>query len=205
MKNRNRLILLALMVTFALPVIVPFFMLNGDYSTKNNGNLIKPVFKVSEVSLTAWPENTAIEISYFDGLWELVVVSENGCDSTCLENLYKSNQVRLTQIKNFDDLRVTWLTNDSVPDQIRTQVATDYPDIDILNYQAEDNKWIESLKQHLALTELNGIYINDHLGYMMMNYPQGFDPSLIKKDVKHLFKAISTQKKRPTASNVLEK
>lgn len=192
------------MVTFALPVILPFFMLDGEYATKNNGNLIKPVFKVESVSLNTLPDNNAVDSTYFDGLWELVVISENGCTSDCLDNLYKSNQVRLTQIKNFDDLRVVWLINDSVPDQVRDKVANDYPDIQILYYQAENNAWLDSLKEHISVSELNGIYINDHLGYMMMNYPQGFDPSLIKKDVKHLFKAISTQKKRPTATNLSE-
>jgi hypothetical protein len=55
------------------------------------------------------------------------------------------------------------------------------------------------LKQQLNKDRLNGIYINDYLGFMMMSYPSDLSPSLIQKDVKHLFKAVSTQKKKPEA------
>lgn len=96
--RRNRFILLALVVVFALPPLLGWlFVMNPDWlpgGTINSGTLIHPPRPVSGLSLSSTGNEGAFDWSELRDKWVFVAINRGDCGEQCIERLIHLRQLR---------------------------------------------------------------------------------------------------------------
>jgi len=170
-RRRNRLVFVAIAVLFVVPILAATY-LNSTWTdwapdmTKNNGELIQPVRRVDGAS-QRWEAESG-------GRWTVLAVSD-GCDAACGEFMGVLANVHLALGRRGDRVRRELVTArqpsaPALPERLDTRVDGE------LSGRLEDTLGAAS------------VYLVDPLGNVMMRYPEGFDPSGLRKDLERLLK-----------------
>ena len=156
--------------------------------TSNKGTLIEPPRPISL--------DDSIELEGFAAedtlrrIWTLIYVTNDQCDTVCLDRLYKLRQTRLALGPQRMD-RVQGLFLHRGEFAADTQAVLERDHNGLMIYDIAETNRIRG-----ALTELHGenfaskgyIYVVDPFGNLMMQYDGDTSPYAIKKDLKHLLK-----------------
>jgi len=189
-QKRGRLVLLALFLFFATPLILVMYMHQANWHPAggSRGELIKPVVAIQ---VTANFQNTKtayasdITGTLWHEKWSMVLIA-NQCDQSCEARLHDVRQIHASLEKNMNRVQRVLITHQQDVDAL----AKKYPDLIILNQPTED---VDSLANQFKNGNQNvfdehGVYLVDPLGNWMMKYSSEIVAKDIRKDVEHLLR-----------------
>lgn len=186
-KNTARLILVGIALMFFIPIVVSWYLVfftdfKMDTKGAQHGRLINPVIEIGEISakeITA-PKEIAIE-----GKWTLVFFVDIECDLLCEEHLYQLRQIRLALGE--DMLKVDRLAILNEPVSWSKYGEAYFGQKYIDNISSDITELQNQFKSYTQF-DYQSIYLIDPYGFLMMQYPQGTEPSGIIKDIERLIK-----------------
>ena len=182
----NRVQLIMVLVVFAAPIVGAFLYQPTGYV--NYGDLYVPVRPVANLELYAGDD--VVELDSLRRQWVFLVVAQNACDSVCEENILKIRQLRFMQNNDMQRIR-TLFVQSGLSDSVAADLKAKYRPMEV--YAVEEqalSRWklVLELERAPEAANKDRIYIIDPTGNLMMSYPAGADPSLMKKDIKRLLK-----------------
>lgn len=177
--RQNMLTMAALILVFAGPMILAFYMYNNNVrwsnKTTNHGELIKPMIAIDSLKLSDEKQHM-ITSRDLHRKWWLMYVSDQPCQELCQENLYKMQQIRLALNAKQNKLQCFVVTPRTLQDsKLQEALKNTFTTIRRL-FITEQNKTIQ----------FQSLYIVDPLGNIMMRYTENAEPKDILKDLKHL-------------------
>ena len=97
--TRQRLMLIAVAVMFALPVVGAWLMFQyveqaGPPATMNQGELVVPARPLQPLDLVAADDGRPLAADFLKGKWTFVLLSPGPCQAECRRNLYHTRQIR---------------------------------------------------------------------------------------------------------------
>jgi extradiol dioxygenase family protein len=131
-----------------------------------------------------------VELDSFRHKWVFLVTANGNCGSACEDNILKMRQLRFMQNNDMKRIRTLFLHTGLAP-EIADDLNAKYRPIESYSTtQADFDNWTPVLRVKGAPKEAqtDRLYIIDPAGNLMMSYPAGADPSMIKKDIKRLLK-----------------
>ena len=191
--KENKITILALLLLFIVPLLLSwwlFYYADGTSPTRSasHGDLITPPRPIQDANLynPLFPDAKYT----LHGKWSLVALSANGCDSMCLDNIYRMRQIQMAAGKH--SLRVQRLVlikNTTLTEMLAEQLQ-DYRGQLSLDANTVNEKFINAfrLNEGEDLFLQGRLYIVDPLGNLMMSYPPDADPIGIIKDLNRLLK-----------------
>ena len=195
-KVRSRTSMVLMLLVFAAPVILAWlvFFVFPEYrptGTMNHGQLVTPVRPLSEFSLQD-VKGAPLDQDYLRGKWTFVYLADGACGQSCVQQLYKIRQVRLTQGKNIDRLQRLFLWNmDGVSEDQRAELAGHFPGLTIAKLEQGQSAGLVgvfALDDDIAPLSADRVYLIDPLGNLMMSYEADAEPRGIIKDLERLLK-----------------
>ena len=193
-RTRARASLLIIFGMFAAPVVLAWLLFFGfpewvPTATSNHGTLIEPIRPLPAFRLQNLSGDN-VDAGFLKGKWTFVYLHEGDCDSSCVQQLYKIRQVRLTQGKNIDRLQrlMLWQAG-SVDKERRDELQQHFPGQVTAILPGEESTLLQafSVDGQTALG-LDRIYLVDPLGNLMMLYEPGSEPRGMIKDLERLLK-----------------
>lgn len=196
-RTRSRAALVLMLLIFAAPVILawliyfvfPAFRPTG---TMNHGELVVPARPLPAFHLQGIGTDT-VDRNFLRGKWTFVYLAEGPCEKSCVDQLYKMRQVRLTQGKNIKRLQRLFLWNpEGVGEARRLELAAHFPGLVIGNMQssgqADNLVEIFRLEDGAVPYSSGRLYLVDPMGNLMMSYEPDTVPRGITKDLERLLK-----------------
>ena len=125
----------------------------------------------------------SVALKQVSGKWVLAMIDSGACDEACRKKLYYVRQIRLTQGKEMDRIERMWVVTDATspaPTLVKEHEGTRI-------ISAPASEWVSRLPVGAAPREY--IFIIDPLGNLVLRYPNGFDPTGMKKDLSRLLRA----------------
>lgn len=175
-QNRNRLVLLALLLIFAAPLGIAFLM-NAEgwrpQQTRNSGTLIEPPRDVSAVAV---PLADGSKLVWRNPQWQWTLLALPGahCATQCMTRLDEALRMRLTLGRNAERLRVVYLGPPLPAGDVaaRAPVLAGQDDSHALaEYRASGDDAMA-----MALVDPNGL--------LMMRYPEGYSAQGLRSDIQ---------------------
>lgn len=187
-KNRRTILLLFSMTI--IPFCIAWYMSsNLDWvgNGTNQGQLIRPVITTDISEFVGYDQFSKDNINELKGHWVLVnILPHKLCETTCLESIHKTKQLRLMMSKDISRVRRVALVLSDVKESVAKAWWED--DGRLLRVKPTD-----SLVQKLKKIRKAGIpegmmLLMDPMGNVMMQYDPGFDPYKVKKDLGKLLR-----------------
>jgi cytochrome oxidase Cu insertion factor (SCO1/SenC/PrrC family) len=185
-------ITLAIFIICLLPVVAAWWVLKefqkeGDFATRNYGELITPARPLSDTTLKAL-DGKELAISELRGKWTLVVLAPSECDERCRTNLYKTRQIRLAVGQDTHRVQRLWLTDEVAPLGKASWLREQHPDLTVVSEGTAKEGFIDqfivpNISDPLAAQR---VYIIDPIGNLVISYPPEEDAEHILKDLKRL-------------------
>jgi hypothetical protein len=175
-RTKNRLILAAIVLVFAAPLIVAY-VLNAQgwhpQQTRNTGTLIEPPRDVTALAVTLADGSKLV---WRDPQWHWTLLALPGaqCAAQCRTRLDETLRMRLTLGRNAERLRIVYL-GPALPEAdvaARAPLITGKDDAGAFaayRARAEDDL-------ALALVDPNGL--------LMLHYPQGYSAQGLRSDIQ---------------------
>ena len=175
-RTKNRLILAAIVLVFAAPLIVAY-LLNAEgwrpQQTRNSGTLIEPPRDVTATSVTLADGSKLV---WRDPQWHWTLLALPGahCAARCLTRLDEALRMRLTLGRNAERLRIVYIG----PDLGAADVSARAP---LLAGQDSGGAFAEYRARGddalaLALADPNGL--------LMLRYPEGYSAQGLRGDIQ---------------------
>lgn len=184
-KNRQRLLLSAIVLIFALPFGASWFIYNytdigkGDV-TASYGELIMPPVPLADITLLSQGD----ESRHLHGKWSLVYITGSDCDKTCRSKLDGMMGLRTNLGKDTDRLQLLLGTASGMADDGLKHFLQGYSGTRILLFP-----WTKlSADFQRYDLETGSLYLVDPLGNLMMHYSSASDPEGIIRDLKRLLR-----------------
>ena len=178
--------LLAMLALSLGPLILAVYYFKNPENLSgrtNYGHLIEPSVPIERSEFSGFDAFSKQNIGEISGHWVLVhIVTSSGCNSVCMDSLYKTKQVRL--MLNKDLMRVRRLAVVAALDNDAEAWWTGH------DYLLRSNPTERLI--NVARTAVGGslpegaVFLMDPIGNIMMWYEPGFDPYGMKKDLKKL-------------------
>jgi len=186
-KNRQRLLLSALVLIFALPFGASWFIYKytdigkGDVAG-SYGELIMPPVALADIQLSVSMQGD--EARKLHGKWSLIYIAGNDCDQPCRSRLDGMMGLRLNLGKDTDRLQLLLGTVSGAAEDSLKQFLQGYSGARILLFP-----W-SALAPDLQRynLETGSLYLVDPLGNLMMRYSSASDPEGIIRDLKRLLR-----------------
>lgn len=199
--NKNRKVILGILGIPVLIIIlssVLYYLVESkavDLGTVNNGELITPPLRFSEIELKT---SVGEKYNYFDNdpKWSFVVIADRDCSNSCERMLYIARQSIIALGKKMGHVRLTYISTDGViSDALKRRFDEQYIGIEPLISEQSN------LYQLFAKTNLNPLankqfFVVDPQGWLMMRYVaenteqetlNGLGKAIVK-DMKRLIK-----------------
>jgi len=178
-RNKNRLILLAIVLMFAAPLIVAFLMRAEALrpaKTLNSGTLVDPPRDVAAVPVTLADGKMLV---WRDPHWHWTLLALPGarCARDCQMRLDEALRMRLTLGRNAERLRIVYLGPALEPEQIaaRAPLLAGRDEAGAFTpYRAHADDGLA-----LALVDPNGL--------LMLRYPEGYSAQGLRSDILRVF------------------
>lgn len=182
----NRIQLLMVLVVFAAPIAGAFFYKPTGFV--NYGDLYVPVRPIDNLMLQS--DDGVVELDSLRRQWVFLVAGNDNCSAECEANILKIRQLRFMQNNDMGRIR-TLFVHSGLPAAVANDLQAKYRPMEVYRAAVDEfSEWQSVLLLDGAPKEANKdrIYIIDPAGNLMMSYPAGADPSLMKKDIKRLLK-----------------
>jgi len=174
-RRRGRRSMILVTLLFVLPLLLAVALFAADWrpgGSVNRGELINPPLDAAGVALEAVDGG---ETHRLTGRWTLLHTLEGSCDTSCLQRLYDTRQVRLAVGRDIDRVQRYLLVTDV--DALAEVDQAQHPDLVLLRAPSED-----------ILASETGVRIVDPLGNVMMRYDPVQPAEDMLKDLKRLLK-----------------
>jgi hypothetical protein len=175
-QNRNRLVLLAIVLLFAAPLLIAYVMNREGWhpqQTRNSGVLVEPPRDVNAVAVTL---TDGSRLLWRDPQWHWTLLALAGaqCAQECRLRLDEALRMRLTLGRNAERLRLVYL-GPPLPQAdlaVRAPLQAGQDDAGVLaEYRARDTDALA-----LALVDPNGL--------LMLRYPDGYSAQGLRSDIQ---------------------
>lgn len=191
--RRGRLLMLAVLLLCAAPVIASYLMFyvvrpgaRSNYST-----LVQPARALPAGLPLRTLDGTAVDARTLPGQWLLVVAGPGACEGACEHRLFLQRQLREMLGRERDRVDRVWFVVDDapVPAALRAALGDD-PALHLLRVpRAALAAWLEpepgqALEDHL--------YLVDPKGDWMLRAPADPDPARLKRDLDRLLRAAAS-------------
>jgi cytochrome oxidase Cu insertion factor (SCO1/SenC/PrrC family) len=180
---------------FTAPVLLAWliFYVFPDWkpsSTINHGELVMPVQPLPAFRLDTLG-GEEINETWLRGKWTFVYIAAGECDETCVQQIFKIRQVRLTQGKNIDRLqRLMFWETSGVSALRQAELQQHFPGQTIVPVRASEAQELLDAFQVGGDSPFSAdyVYLVDPLGNLMMFYQAGEEPRGMVKDLERLLK-----------------
>lgn len=187
-KNRNTILLLFAMAV--IPFLIAWYLsvnkiwLGGG---TNKGQLIEPPVTTEYDEFAGFDPFSRDNMAELKGHWVLVnIIPGTECNKVCLEAIHASKQLRLMMNKDLVRIRRVVLVLNRVDEKTAAR------------WWQDDNRLLRSYPRASLTDKIKRIIpkripdgmllLMDPLGNLMMQYPPGFDPYDVKKDLGKLLR-----------------
>jgi hypothetical protein len=186
-KNRNTvLIILALSV---IPFAIAWYFAEHPQSLRlgtSNGVLVTPLITTQFSEFSGYDAFTADNLAELKGHWVLINPVAKVCEADCEAVLYKTRQISLMMGKDISRIRrAAVLPEKTLQPAFNAELQADGHLLKILAAPGLQDKLLK-ITGNSAMT--GSLVIMDPLGNLMMYYPAGFDPYLVRNDLMKLLK-----------------
>jgi hypothetical protein len=172
--NRSRLLLIAIVLVFAAPLVVALLLnLSGwrPATTRNYGVLVEPPVDVGAAPVTL-DGGGKLDWSDPQWHWTLVVLSNGDCSVDCQARIADVLRMRLTLNRNAERLRVLYL-GPALPVAAVQALAP-------LLAGSDDNNMLATYRPAAAAPTLALVNPN---GLLMLRYGADFDVARVRQDL----------------------
>jgi len=193
-RNKGRRDFLLLVAVFFLPIIIVLVLYyNLDKweigGGRNHGDLIQPPRQLQDVVLT----DIQGEQFRFSGLrdkWLMIHFGEAECDKECKDELYLMRQIRLAQGGDRQRIVRVHITTNGAPKESLRNVLPEHPELRVVYGDESALQQVVNQFEHDigSGAALQSMYLVDPRGFLMMSYPQGYDPKGAIRDLERLLK-----------------
>lgn len=190
-KNKRRLITIIAWFFIPLAIAITWYnFLPEDYrpaSMTNNGELLAPVFTLTEFSYQTLNGKTFGNVDV-EKIWTLLHFIEGECDASCSESLYNTRQMRISFGKDIDRLNRVAVVSGEVKGESNLKMWASHPDLEVLI--ATGNGMGSQINNQVSgfSRQSNAVFLLDPLGNVVMRFPASLEVKLMKKDIKKLLK-----------------
>jgi hypothetical protein len=187
---RARFIFLLIVLICTIPLSLAWYMARHPElisAQSNYGQLIVPPVPVAYRELSLFEADGKPGIDELKGRWGLIyVVGEAECLASCRDTIEKTHRIWLLLNKDLSRVRRVLLAGS--PDLSDASLRSLYQeDPTLLTGRIAGELW--SRLSPLLMAQGGNLLLMDPLGNVLMQYPAGFDPYGVLKDLKHLLKA----------------
>ena len=174
-RNRNRMVLVALLLVFALPLSIAWWLSATGWhpeQTRSSGGLVDPPRDISTVAVTLADGST---LSWRDPeyRWTLLALPGAQCAVACRERLDEMLRMRITLGKNMDRLRVVYVGAALPADLVAARAPLLAGRNDSGAFATEQARGEDSLA--LALVDPRGL--------LMLRYADGYSAQGLRSDI----------------------
>lgn len=191
--RRGRLLMLAVLLLCAAPVIASYLMFyvvrpgaRSNYST-----LVQPARALPAGLPLRTLDGAAVDARTLPGQWLLVVAGPGACEGACEHRLFLQRQLREMLGRERDRVDRVWFVVDDapVPAALRAALGDD-PALHLLRVpRAALAAWLEPEPGHALEDHL---YLVDPKGDWMLRAPADPDPARLKRDLDRLLRAAAS-------------
>ncbi len=173
--SRNRLVLAALLLLFALPLALAFLLLAGGWhplNTRNSGTLVDPPRDVGAASITLADGSRYVwrDPHY---RWTLLMLPGTECARDCRTRLEEALRMRITLGRNAERLRMLYLGPPLPPGFVTANAPLEAGRDDTGAFAGERASGDDALA--LALVDANG--------KLVLWYPAGYSAQGLRNDI----------------------
>ena len=177
---KGRLVLLAMVVFFAAPIILVMAMYRFDWHPKGQsyGDLIEPVVPIQLTEKFKDVKTTDVTVeskTLWHDKWSAVILADQ-CESVCQTRLHDARQIHASLEKDMNRMQRILITHQQELGNLQQK----YPDLIIVNQPIAD-------VDALANTS-DRVYMVDPLGNLMLSYSSKVKPVEMRKDWVRLLK-----------------
>ncbi len=182
-----RLKLIGVFLIFLGPLALAYLMYYGlSYGGSglgtNGGQLVSPAKPLPDIRLTDADGQSVQSGAVLEQDWTILQVAADDCDSTCVESLNETRQIRaLLHRRAARVQRVLLAGADAELSGLGEQ-----PDLSV--YRGDLAPMTTLLQDEDGADAAGVVYLIDPLGNWMLYYPPGGDGEALFKDIKHLLK-----------------
>lgn len=153
----------------------------------HHGELVQPAKPLSDIALRK-TDGSESRLSTLRGSWILITFSHLPCNTACQNNLYKMQQVRLTQGKDAGRVQRVFITASGSGDA--AALAAQYTGMQVFTgAPAELQKAAQEFAgDEKSFNESERVYLIDPLGNLVLRYRADADPSGMRKDLARLLR-----------------
>ncbi len=189
-QQKNRLMLILIFSLSIIPFSIAWWLTGNLELIKgkiNYGELITPVVTTERNDFLGLDKFSSDNMSQAPGHWLLVnIIPETECETSCLEAIHKTKQLRLMMNKDLTRIRRVVMVMKNVPSE---QVDTWLRDDNVLLKARPSENLRKKLLDISKGNIVDGVLLlMDPLGNIMMAYKPGFDPYKVKNDLTHLLR-----------------
>ncbi|MFO8025142.1 SCO family protein [Thiohalophilus sp.] len=193
-RNKGRREFLLLVAVFFLPIIIVLVLyFNMDKwdigGERNHGDLIQPPRQLKDVTLTE-QDGSSFQFSDVRDKWLMIHFGGASCNSACVEELYLMRQIRLAQGGNRQRLVRIHVSTEGAPQASLQDVMADHQDLKVV-YGSDGNlqEVIEQFDHDTGAGPfVQSMYLVDPRGYLIMSYPEDYEPKGAIRDLERLLK-----------------
>ena len=178
--NRKRIGLVLIVLLFAAPIAIAYILNAAGWrpsGMRNYGTLIEPAqdltgarFMLDDGKPLAWKDD--------EWSWTLIALTGPGCATKCLERIDELRRARLTLNQYAHRIRVVVL-DDALPESAITPLKP--------TQRARDIDGRLAAMRPAKSNEVAAVLVDPH-GFLILNYPAGYDANLLRKDMARLIK-----------------
>lgn len=195
-RNRQRVLLIGIVVLFFSPMIVAWIVygyMQGGASTtatRNHGQLLEPARALHDFTLQR-AGGGRYQLADMRGQWTLVYFGGQHCERVCQHTLYALRQSRLAQGGEMKRVSRVYVAAADAGAKSLDAVLKAFPGTTVLSGSA---KAVADFSQQFVISPGKGgepvqsVYIVDPLGNIVMHYAPDFDPRGLIKDLEVLLK-----------------
>jgi hypothetical protein len=177
-QNKNRLVLIAVLLLFAAPLLIAYLLNTQGWhpqNTRNSGILVEPPLPVMADAVTI---AGGAKLVWRNPQWQWTLLALPGprCETQCRTRLDEVLRMRLTLGRNAERLRIVYL-GPELPMDASTAGAlmSGHDDADTFaQYRAKGDDALA-----LVLVDPNGL--------LMMRYPDGYSALGVRSDLQRVF------------------
>ena len=193
-RNKGRRDFLLLVAVFFLPIIIVLVLyFNLDKwdigGERNHGDLIQPPRQLEDIALTDI-QGEPFRFSDVRDKWLMIHFGQAVCNQKCRDELYLMRQIRLAQGGDRQRIVRIHISTGGEPKESLRNVLAEHPGLKVVYGDASDLQKIIDQFQHDvgAGPAVQDMYLADPRGFLMMSYPEGYDPKGMIKDLERLLK-----------------
>lgn len=175
-QTRNRLVLAAIALVFAAPLLIAFWLNAKGWrpqQTRNSGTLVEPPRDITAAAVTL-PDGSKLAWRDPQWHWTLLALPGPACAAQCQARLDEALRMRITLGRNAERVRIVYLGPPLPPEQASARAP--------LLAARDDAGAFGEYRAHggddlaLALVDPNGL--------LMLRYPEGYSAQGLRSDIQ---------------------